>query len=38
MFGIIGYICSKEVLPILINGFKKLEYRGYDSIGIVLDQ
>jgi glutamine---fructose-6-phosphate transaminase (isomerizing) len=32
--GIIGYIGIKEATPILINGLKKLEYRGYDSFGI----
>ena len=38
MCGIIGYIGDKNVLPILIQGLKKLEYRGYDSAGIdVLD-
>ena len=34
MCGIIGYIGKKNSLPILINGLKKLEYRGYDSAGI----
>jgi glucosamine--fructose-6-phosphate aminotransferase (isomerizing) len=34
MCGIIGYIGDKNVYPILINGLKRLEYRGYDSAGI----
>jgi glutamine---fructose-6-phosphate transaminase (isomerizing) len=34
MCGIIGYIGQKKISPILINGLKKLEYRGYDSAGI----
>ena len=34
MCGIVGYIGTKNCLPILINGLKKLEYRGYDSAGI----
>jgi glucosamine--fructose-6-phosphate aminotransferase (isomerizing) len=36
MCGIVGYIGKKEAYPILINGLKKLEYRGYDSSGIML--
>ncbi|MDH5741926.1 MAG: glutamine--fructose-6-phosphate transaminase (isomerizing) [Candidatus Aminicenantes bacterium] len=39
MCGIIGYVGSKEVVPILLEGLKKLEYRGYDSAGIaVIDE
>ncbi|MEK6528210.1 MAG: glutamine--fructose-6-phosphate transaminase (isomerizing), partial [Nitrospirota bacterium] len=34
MCGIIGYIGKQNVIPILIEGLKKLEYRGYDSAGI----
>lgn len=34
MCGIVGYIGEKQVVPILISGLKKLEYRGYDSSGI----
>jgi len=32
----VGYIGSKEAYPIIINGLKRLEYRGYDSTGVVL--
>jgi len=36
MCGIVAYIGKKEAYPILINGLKRLEYRGYDSAGIAL--
>ena len=36
MCGIVGYIGEKEAATILLNGLKKLEYRGYDSAGIAL--
>ncbi len=40
MCGIIGYVGTKEATPILIDGLRKLEYRGYDSsgVGIVADK
>jgi len=34
--GIVGYIGDKKILPIIIDGLKRLEYRGYDSAGIAL--
>ncbi len=34
MCGIIAYIGDKDIVPVLINGLKKLEYRGYDSAGL----
>ena len=36
MCGIVAYIGPKEAYPILIEGLKRLEYRGYDSAGIAL--
>lgn len=36
MCGITGYIGKKDAYPIIINGLKRLEYRGYDSAGIII--
>uniref|UniRef100_UPI00321718F3 glutamine--fructose-6-phosphate transaminase (isomerizing) n=1 Tax=uncultured Draconibacterium sp. TaxID=1573823 RepID=UPI00321718F3 len=36
MCGIVGYIGKKEAFPIIVNGLKRLEYRGYDSAGVAL--
>ncbi|MCX7546425.1 glutamine--fructose-6-phosphate transaminase (isomerizing) [Xanthomarina sp. F1114] len=36
MCGIVGYIGQKEAFPIIIEGLKRLEYRGYDSAGVAL--
>ncbi|MDA2912914.1 glutamine--fructose-6-phosphate transaminase (isomerizing) [Acidobacteriia bacterium AH_259_A11_L15] len=36
MCGIVGYIGKKPVVPVLLDGLKRLEYRGYDSAGIAV--
>jgi len=36
MCGIIGYLGDKQVVPILIDGLRRLEYRGYDSAGVAV--
>lgn len=37
MCGIVGYIGTKDAFPILIKGLRRLEYRGYDSAGVALN-
>ena len=36
MCGIVGAAARRDVIPLLINGLKRLEYRGYDSAGPTL--
>lgn len=36
MSGIIGYVGPRQIVPILLNGLRRLEYRGYDSAGLAV--
>ena len=36
MCGIVGAIASRDIVPVLLEGLRKLEYRGYDSAGIAV--
>jgi len=38
MCGIVAYIGERDATPIVVNGLKKLEYRGYDSAGVAVLQ
>ena len=38
MCGIVGYVGKRDVLPVLMGGLQKLEYRGYDSAGVAYIQ
>ena len=36
MCGIVGYVGAQEAAPILLDGLRRLEYRGYDSAGMAV--
>lgn len=37
MCGIVGYLGSRKVVEVIVEGFFKLEYRGYDLVGVVVN-
>jgi len=36
MCGIVGYVGARNATPILLDGLRRLEYRGYDSAGVAV--
>ena len=38
MCGIVGYVGTQQAAPILLEGLSRLEYRGYDSAGVCVEQ
>ncbi|MDE2455801.1 MAG: glutamine--fructose-6-phosphate aminotransferase, partial [Burkholderiales bacterium] len=38
MCGIVGAVSARNIVPILLEGLKRLEYRGYDSCGVAVHQ